>query len=201
MSEKYVKKYSQKTIYNFILTKLFGWNIQLKCNIDNVGSAIVIVAPHTSFYDGFIGKIGLLTIGWKHLILSAPWLFKSPMLPIMKMINAIPIKGHNSIYNVANRLKENTGLKVIMCPEGHRAKVNKWNSGFFYMAKIANVPIIVVTLNYNTKTITFKDIITVDELSQYSAKTIMIAVKSMYNDSDTYAKYPEKFVLPNITKY
>lgn len=190
-----------RSIYKFIFFNILGWSLEYRCAKDVPGSAMVIVAPHTSFYDGFIGKLGLLLVGWKHLLLSAPWLFKSPMMPIMKLIGAIPVEGAKSIFKVVKRLKENDGTKIVICPEGQLAKTDEWNSGFFYMARKANVPIIVVTLNYKTKTIIFKDIIDTDELSQYSAKTIMIAIKSLYNDSDTYAKYPEKFELPNISKY
>ena len=58
------------------------------------------------------------------------------MMPIMKLIGAIPVEGAKSIFKVVKRLKENDGTKIVICPEGQLAKTDEWNSGFFYMSKV-----------------------------------------------------------------
>ena len=38
-----------------------------------------------------------------------------------------------------------------MAPEGTRKKVETWRTGFYYIAKTANVPIIMFTLDFKNK--------------------------------------------------
>jgi len=38
-----------------------------------------------------------------------------------------------------------------MAPEGTRKKVEEWRTGFYYIAKAANVPIIMFTLDFENK--------------------------------------------------
>ncbi len=40
-----------------------------------------------------------------------------------------------------------------MSPEGTRQKVEKWRTGFYYIAKGANVPVIMITLDFKDKQI------------------------------------------------
>ena len=46
-----------------------------------------------------------------------------------------------------------------MTPEGTRANVHRWKSGFLRIAKQANVPIVLVGLDYPSKTITFGKVV------------------------------------------
>lgn len=189
-----------KALAYFILRYILRWKITFKCSRMMTTSAMIIMAPHTSYWDGIIGKIAIIAIGWKHIFLSAPHLFNEfPMKYIMRSIGAIPIEGSRSIFNAVQLLKADC-MKLVICPEGQLAPTDKWNPGFFYMATKAKVPIIVITFNYKTRTITIKDVIQVSEQKQYNAKTIMIPIEEMYSDDDTYAKYPDKFVLPKLEK-
>ena len=40
---------------------------------------------------------------------------------------------------------------MTLAPEGTRKKVDQWRTGFYYIAKEANVPIIMFTLDYGKK--------------------------------------------------
>ena len=40
-----------------------------------------------------------------------------------------------------------------LSPEGTRKKVDKWKTGFYYIAKGANVPIVMATLDFENKKI------------------------------------------------
>ena len=40
---------------------------------------------------------------------------------------------------------------MAMSPEGTRKKVEEWRTGFYYIAKTANVPIIMFTLDFENK--------------------------------------------------
>ena len=40
---------------------------------------------------------------------------------------------------------------LALSPEGTRKKVKKWKTGFYYIAKGANVPIVMATLDFGQK--------------------------------------------------
>ena len=56
-----------------------------------------------------------------------------------------------SIYN------SKESFHIALSPEGTRKKVTKLKTGFYHIAKNANVPIIMVALNVEEKTVIFAD--------------------------------------------
>ena len=44
---------------------------------------------------------------------------------------------------------------MAISPEGTRKKVSKWKTGFYYIAKRANVPVVCISLNFYERTVTF----------------------------------------------
>ena len=57
----------------------------------------------------------------------------------------------NKVSAIAKLFKENDEFRMAMSPEGTRKKVKKWRTGFYYIAKEANVPIIMFTLDFENK--------------------------------------------------
>ncbi|WP_320053214.1 1-acyl-sn-glycerol-3-phosphate acyltransferase [uncultured Acetobacteroides sp.] len=178
------------TVSGLILTKILGWNI--KGEYPNIEKSIVIFAPHTSYYDSVYGKLFINEAGVNHKFLSKKELFFFPLNILMKWYGSIPVrgvKGENAIYLVAKMLEEKESLHIIMSPEGHLARTDKWNKGFCYMALKAKVPIVVGYLDYQKKEIGVKGVINNFE----SVDTVMDQVNMMYKD--VAAKYPENFSL------
>ncbi|MBI5218529.1 MAG: 1-acyl-sn-glycerol-3-phosphate acyltransferase [Bacteroidia bacterium] len=179
-----------KTISGYILTNILGWEIIGK--FPDLKKAVVIYAPHTSYLDAFYGKLYFIELGIKHKFLSKKELFFFPMNIGMKLFRSIPVRGvlnKNAIYQVAEMLNKSDELLIIVSPEGTRSKVTRWNTGFYYMALKANVPIVVSFLNYKKKEIGVKGIIENPD----NKKSVMQQINLMYKD--VTAKYPEKFSL------
>ena len=55
---------------------------------------------------------------------------------------------------IASIFNSKMEFRLGMSPEGTRKKVQKWRTGFYYIALKANVPIIPTSMDYKTKTIT-----------------------------------------------
>ena len=49
--------------------------------------------------------------------------------------------------------KERDKFRLSLSPEGTRKKVEKWKTGFYFIAKAANVPIVLVAFDYGKKEI------------------------------------------------
>jgi len=179
-----------KTLSGIILTKVFGWRIVGE--FPNIKKSIIIIAPHTSYCDAIFGKLFLNEIGIKHTILSKKEFFFFPMNIVMKWYGAIPVRGvkvANAVYQVDKMLEEAQSLHVVLSPEGTLAKVTRWNKGFYYMALLAKVPIVVSYIDYQKKEIGIKGVI--DNLENINS--VMNRINAMYKD--VTAKYPDKFSL------
>jgi len=177
-----------KTFSGLILTKVLGW--KMKGEFPDISRSIVIFAPHTSYCDALYGKLYANELGINHRFLSKKELFFFPMSYLMKMYGAIPVRGiagKNAIFEVVRMLNETSSLHIVISPEGRFAKVTKWDRGFYYMALKADVPIVVVYIDYQKKEIGTKGVIY--DLNDEEAVTSQI--NSMFKD--VAAKHPENF--------
>ena len=62
-------------------------------------------------------------------------------------------KSNNKVDTIIEVFNNNTELALAISPEGTRQKVDKWKTGFYYIAKGAAIPIIMVTLDFGSKTL------------------------------------------------
>jgi 1-acyl-sn-glycerol-3-phosphate acyltransferase len=62
--------------------------------------------------------------------------------------------GQNKVEAIAEIFKSKEEFRLAMAPEGTRKKVKEWKTGYYYIAQLAKVPIMPVSFNYKTKTVT-----------------------------------------------
>lgn len=184
-------------ILSKILLFIFGWKILHKDRIYK--KSVVAVFPHTSYWDGVIGYIALKSLKCNYKVLSAEWLFFWPMKYIMKYIlHAFPVGKHsgNAITTSLDIFRTHDKANLIICPEGQLDPTDKWNMGFYIIAKKAQVPINIVVFDYKRKQI-YIDNISVELLNDMSITGIMKYINE-FNISYAYAKHPEKFLKHKI---
>ncbi|MCD4693630.1 MAG: 1-acyl-sn-glycerol-3-phosphate acyltransferase [Calditrichales bacterium] len=174
--------------YKYILTKVLGWKI--KGDFPNLNKSVIIFAPHTSYWDAFFGKLYLKNIGVKHKFLSKKELFIFPFHVLMYAYGSIPVSsGRNFILQISEIFNSNKEIHIVLSPEGTRRKVNKWKKGFYYMAKEANVPIVIGYIDYKKKEIGIKGVIHETE----NIKSVIREINGYYQNVG--AKHPERFSL------
>ena len=136
--------------------KLFGWKFEGSFPKD-IKSYVVIVGPHTANIDFLIGIMvrGILRVN--HVkYLGKSQLFKPPFGFIFRWLGGTPVernKYNNLVEAVAAKFKENKDFAIGLAPEGTRKKVERIKTGFYHIARLADVPIIMVGLDFGTKTI------------------------------------------------
>lgn len=134
--------------------KLSGW--KMADPPPKFKKAIFAGGPHTSNWDFLVMLMGILI--WR---LDMRWigkhtLFKGPAGPIMRWLGGISIdRGStvNFVDQMVQRFDESDELLLIIAPEGTRKPVERWRSGFYHMAKGADVPIVLISLDYEKKEI------------------------------------------------
>ncbi len=140
----------------FIYFKILGWNVVGNTNFskDEIKKAVIIAAPHTSWHDFYIGVLLRSVLNVKTNFVGKKELFVFPVGWFFKILGGAPIDrqaNENKVEAIASLFKDKEEFRMTMSPEGTREKVTKWRTGFYYIAKTANVPIIMFTLDFKNK--------------------------------------------------
>lgn len=140
-------------ITKFIFEKLMGWKIEGSFD-PALKKAVVIVVPHTSWHDFYLGVFTRRLSGVEINFIAKKELFQWPFGFYFKWMGGAPLdrtSGQNKVEAIAQIFKEKDEFRLAMSPEGTRKKVTIWKTGYYYISLAANVPIICVAFDYLTK--------------------------------------------------
>ncbi len=121
---------------------------------------VLIGAPHTSNWDFPLMLMVVLKLRLRVFWMGKHTLFPFPFLGLMKWLGGIPINrsaSHNVVRETVRQFKANTDLVVLVPPEGTRSKVARWKTGFYHIASMAEVPILMGYVNAEKKEAGFAD--------------------------------------------
>lgn len=138
----------------FIYHKLLGWKVTGFSDFESVKKAVIIAVPHTSWHDFYIGVLLRSVIGLKANFVGKKELFAFPFGWLFRALGGAPVvrkTNENQVEAIARLFDEHEVFRMTMAPEGTRKKVEEWRTGFYYIAKAANVPIIMFTLDFENK--------------------------------------------------
>jgi 1-acyl-sn-glycerol-3-phosphate acyltransferase len=132
--------------------RALGWTVTIDDPLTR--RYVLIVAPHTSNWDFPLG----LLAAWA-LDLNANWigkhtLFKGPMGPVMRALGGIPVDRKSAsdlVDQMADRFAASDHLVLAMAPEGTRSTAEHWKTGFWRIARAAQVPIAMAYLDYGRR--------------------------------------------------
>ena len=153
---KLLKFRLKRKIYNFILSNIFAWQIKGNSDfsIEKIKKTIIIAAPHTHWLDLPLGILIRGSIGFKSHFIAKKELFFFPLNIFLKIIGGFPVnrsKNNNTVKEIAKIFNQKKEFRISLSPEGTRQKVSKFKTGFYYIAKEAKIPIIMVTMDYLNK--------------------------------------------------
>lgn len=139
-------------IFKFIL-KVSGWTVVGE-RPPGLKKFVVIGAPHTSNWDILIVLMTSFALKLDVHWLAKHTLFRFPFNGIMSWLGAIPVNRNISgdMVNQAVQLFAQSESFVIgLSPEGTRSKTKTWRSGFWYIARAAQVPILLAFVDVSNK--------------------------------------------------
>ena len=141
-------------IAKFIYHTILGWQVTGFKDFNAVQKAVIIAAPHTSWHDFYIGVLLRAVIGIETNYVGKKALFKFPYGWFFRWLGGAPVerrRNENQVEAIARLFEEKDVFRMTMAPEGTRKKVDEWRTGFYYIAKAAEVPILMFTLDYRNK--------------------------------------------------
>lgn len=104
------------------------------------------VAPHTSNWDFVVGVAARSILRMQNArYLGKSSLFKPPFGWFFRALGGYPVdrsKHTDMVKQVADIFAQHDQFILAVAPEGTRQKVEKLKTGFYYIAKMAGVPII-----------------------------------------------------------
>lgn len=134
------------------LLRLFGWRIE--GTLPTAPRFVMVAAPHTSNWDlpvmlvcAFALKANLHWMG-KHT------LFRPPFGLFFRWLGGLPVDrtgSHNLVDQCVQLFRDHERFAMVIAPEGTRKKVAHWKTGFYHIARGANVPVALGFIDYRRK--------------------------------------------------
>ena len=134
--------------------RLGGWRIVGP--IPDLSKAVLIVAPHSSNWDGFWGMAAKLALGLEVRVLGKTQLFWWPLKTLKKRKGTIQVdrsSPQGTIEQAIAIIRDFDRIWFTLTPEGTRKRVDKWKTGFWKIARNANVPIVMGYFDYPSRII------------------------------------------------
>jgi len=146
-------------IFCSLILKIWGFKQTGKYPQD-IPKKLYIVYPHTSNWDFPLGILMKGAIPMDVRYVAKDSLFKWPYGFIFRALGGIPVdrkKRTNFVDMMVSLYKKYDRLSFAIAPEGTRKKVDKWKTGFYYIAVRAEIPIILVKFDYKNKEVHFSE--------------------------------------------
>lgn len=131
------------------ILKLGGW--RMVGAFPDIPRLVLIGAPHSSNWDGVWGFAAKLALGLDIRILGKRQLFWWPLGPILRRIGVIEVDrdaASGVVEQAAAMIRGSDKFWFGLAPEGTRKRVERWKTGFWKIARAANVPVLPAYFHY-----------------------------------------------------
>ncbi|MBD8525838.1 1-acyl-sn-glycerol-3-phosphate acyltransferase [Pseudomarimonas arenosa] len=127
---------------------------------------VMLAVPHTSAWDGIWGLAAKLALGVDIRFLAKAELFRGLnrfwLGPILRWFGAVPADRHAAtglVGQTVDLLHSRPVMWVTLAPEGTRKPGKPWRSGFWHIARQADVPVFCAWFDYPSRRIGLGDCI------------------------------------------
>jgi len=139
-------------LLSWLVLKLGGWKV---VNVaPATGSYLIIAAPHTSNWDFPLGIAIAFHLRLKVYFIAKHTLFNGFAGSIMRWLGGVPLNrgaSKNFVDASVEIYANSENLIFAIAPEGTRSSVGRWKTGFYHMAKGANVPLALAYFDFSKR--------------------------------------------------
>jgi 1-acyl-sn-glycerol-3-phosphate acyltransferase len=134
--------------------RLRGWQV-VGTLPAGAAKSVLIAAPHTSNWDLPYTLMLAFALQLKVYWMGKASLFRFPFGGLMRWLGGIAVDRSRSTNLVAASAAAITAadgpLQLVVPPEGTRGKTRHWKTGFYFIAREAQVPIVLAFIDYEKK--------------------------------------------------
>lgn len=134
--------------------RLAGWG--LAGEFPDTPKLVLIVAPHSSWWDGWWGLLVKAAIGANVRFMAKRELFVPPLGGVLRTLGGMAINRSATdgvVEQMIAQFARRDALWLGIAPEGTRKAVPRWKTGFWHIAHGAGVPVLPVAFDYPSRTI------------------------------------------------
>lgn len=138
-----------------------GWQIETR--VPTLKKYVCVAAPHTSNWDGVVMMAVAQAVELPMAFMIKDDWVKGPLGPWMRRMGAVAInRSHktNVVEQMIQEFARRDRLALVIPPEGTRSRAESWKSGFYHIARGANVPVVPAYLDARRKRVGFGEPIT-----------------------------------------
>ena len=124
---------------------------RLEGELPRLDKYVIIGAPHTSNWDGVVFLAGVAQLGVRLRFLSKPENLRGPFGPLFRRFGAIAVdrsRASNVVAELVGQFASHERFILALGPEGTRGYRSHWRSGFYHIARAANVPVMLIAIDY-----------------------------------------------------
>lgn len=160
-----------------IYFKLFGWKILGQ--VPEEPKWIAIFAPHTSNWDFMPAICIKFYFRVRAYWLAKDSLFNWPYGYFFSFLGGLAVNRSSSndlVGDLVSKIKARKRIVLALAPEGTRKYKKYWKSGFYHIAREANIPIVLVFLDYGKRELGIGPVIRVTD----NIRADMDKIRSFY---------------------
>jgi 1-acyl-sn-glycerol-3-phosphate acyltransferase len=138
-----------------------GWTFDMTIPPD-LKKAIVIVAPHTSTEDFFLGNAARYHFPYRARFLGKQELFSGWKGVLFRWAGGIPVdraNNHEMVRQISEQMARYDRNYLVLAPEGTRQRTERWRTGFYHIAMGAGLPIVLAYIDFRVKKVGYGPIL------------------------------------------
>lgn len=178
-----------------MILDLIGWKLTLIGDYPYEYKRKVMVAgPHTSNWDFPLGILIRTQLREPVMYVGKAALFKPPFGWLFYKLGGIPVdrsKSTNFVQQVTEFISKKERATVLLAGEGKRKRVDKFKTGFYYIAQTAQIPILPVILDYDTKEFRIGPLVHPTDDDEADIQYIESLFKGVRGKIKEYSFYPD----------
>ena len=122
--------------------RLSSWEIVTE---ELPAKAVVIGAPHTSYWDGIFMAVAFWNYGRNMKFLVKSQAMRGPLRAIIKWAGGVGVdrqSKHGLVTDIVEQSKNSDDFLLVIAPKGTRSRREYWKSGFYHIAYQADLPVV-----------------------------------------------------------
>lgn len=136
------------------LLHLIGWRLKVVWPPEPRG--VILVYPHTSNWDFPVGFLARQALGLPVHWVAKDTLFRGPLGWLFRRMGGIPVNRREStgfIGQLQAALRSRPWMWIVITPEGTRSRTAHWKSGFYHLARAADVPVGLAYIDFGARVV------------------------------------------------